>query len=470
MNLRERQVIKLGLSKEERVIEALERQYRNALRDIDDRIRILLADELTQSRVYQIQYQRALRGQVASILDKLHGDQYATIQQYLHDSYQDGYIGSMYSLHGQGIPLIVPLDQDAAVKAIVTDSKISEGLYESLGVDTKKLKRAISSEITRGIATNMPFADIVRNISNRTRAPLARAKTIVRTESHRINCQAAHDAALKAKENGADIVLQWDATTDKKTRSSHARLDGQIVEVGERFSNGLLYPGDPAGDAADVVNCRCVALTRARWALDEDELKTMKERAEYFGLDKTEEFDKFKEKYLKAAAEVPRNKPEKAPEPLKIQGKSGIINSVEMLQKASDDRSGFRFINDEHFDRLTIPARKNGATIIRGTEEVEAHLTALGASASAIGDVLLFRKNVCVCEVLEETRHFMQNLQGMNDDKGEPLRSILNEIDAKEYVIQNAEKYKVPRNEVELMETQLASYRRQLERYKDGDG
>lgn len=34
--------------------------------------------------------------------------------------------------------------------------------------------------------------------------------------------------------------------------------------------------------------------------LDESELQTLKERAEYFGLDKTKNFDDFKEKYLKA--------------------------------------------------------------------------------------------------------------------------------------------------------------------------
>lgn len=460
LNKHERKVIKLQLDKEEKAIAALERQYRIALRDIDDKIRMLQSDELTQSRIYQIQYQKALRGQVAGILDKLHGDQYATIQDYLHDSYQDGFIGTMYSIHGQGVPLIVPLDQDAAVKAIMTDSKIQEGLYASLGIDTKKLKKVISSEITRGIASNLPFADIARNIKNQTRAPLGRAKTIVRTEAHRIQQAAAADAREAAKQRGCDVVKQWDGTLDGDTRPTHRRLDGQIRETDEPFEmdgKTAMYPGD-FGKPEEDCNCRCVALTRAKWALDEDELKTLKDRAEYFELDKTKDFEEFKEKYLKAS------------ETLKNQGKSGIMNRVEMLQKRSNDRSGFKFISDERFDSLTIAARKQGATIIRGTEEVEMHLIALDASASTIGDVLLFRKDVCVCEVLEETRHFMQNIQGMNDEKGEPLRTILNEIDAKEYVIRNAQKYQVPRNEVELMERQLASYRRQLEEYEKGGG
>jgi hypothetical protein len=316
MNKREREVIKLELTKEDNTIKALERQYRNALRDIDDKIRILQSDELTQSRIYQIQYQKALRGQVEGILDKLHGDQYATIQQYLHDSYQDGYIGTMYSIHGQGIPLIIPLDQDAAVKAIITDSKLSDKLYDEIGVNIKQLKQAVSSEITRGIATNMPFADIARNIANRSKAPLSRAKTIVRTESHRIQQAAANDARDAAKDRGCDVVKQWDGTLDGDTRPTHRRLDGQIRETNEPFEmdgKTAMYPGD-FGKPEEDCNCRCVALTRAKWALDEDELKTLKERAEYFKLDKKDDFATFEEKYLKATekvAEAPKFVPAK---------------------------------------------------------------------------------------------------------------------------------------------------------------
>lgn len=304
MNKPEKQVIKFQLDKEQAAINDLERQYKQALRDIDEKIKLLQSDELTQSRVYQIQYQKALKGQVEGILDKLHGDEYATIQQYLHDSYQDGYIGTMYSIHGQGIPLIVPLDQDAAVKAVITDSKLQEGLYDELGVNIKQLKQAIRQEITRGIASNMPFADIARNIANRSKAPMSRAKTIVRTEGHRIQQASAEDARQAAKNRGCDVVRQWDSTLDGDTRSTHRRLDGKIVELEEYFvlssTKKAKYPGD-FGKPEEDCNCRCVALTRAKWALDDDELKQLKERAAYWKLDKKDDFKAFEERYLKAS-------------------------------------------------------------------------------------------------------------------------------------------------------------------------
>lgn len=58
----------------------------------------------------------------------------------------------------------------------------------------------------------------------------------------------------------------------------------------------------------------------------------------------------------------------------------------------------------------------------------------------------------------------------MNDDKGQMLRTILNEIDAKKYILENAKKFKVPRNELELTKKQLISYEKQLEKYYDKEG
>ena len=79
----------------------------------------------------------------------------------------------------------------------------------------------------------------------------------------------------------------------------------------------------------------------------------------------------------------------------------------------------------------------------------------------------MFSKNVCVTEVLEETRHFVQNKQHMNDDKESKLRTILNEIEAKTFIIENAKKYGVPRNELEHIQRQLASYEKELVNYEE---
>lgn len=319
MNRWEKEVQQSLLDSEEAAIKELEKQYAAALKDISEKVKGFQADidlldqALSQdglddttrtllqsqkrSKIYQQNYQKALQGQVSGILDKMHGDNYATIDKYLNGCYETGYIGTMYDIAGQGVPLVVPLDQAAAVKAVLTDSKVSNGLYAALGVDVAKLKKSIAQEISRGIASSLPYSDIARNIKGVSGAPLSRAKTIARTEGHRIQQTSSRDAQYAAKKKGADVLKQWDATLDGRTRDSHARVDGEIKELDEKFSNGLMFPGDPSGGAAEVVNCRCTSNTRARWALDDEELNTLKERAEYFGLDKTENFEEFKQKY-----------------------------------------------------------------------------------------------------------------------------------------------------------------------------
>lgn len=346
MYKREKEVYEYLLDNEESAIKALERHYIAALDDVRLCIRMMQADEQTQSVIHRINYQKKLEKQLEGIVEKLHMAEYKTIKQYLESSYTDAFVGTMYTLHGQDVPIIAPIDQNAAIKAIQLDTKLTDRkihasatgelvtLYESLGVDADKLKKVARSEITRGIASGMLYDDIARNVSNTTKAPLSRAKTIVRTEGHRIQQQSAEDARQAAKARGADVVKQWDSTLDGDTRPTHRALDGQIKKTNEPFVLGTkkaMHPGD-FGDPAEDCNCRCVALTRARKALDAAELATMKERAKFFGLaedeDKKQTFAEFEKKYLKAA-----KNPANTTKPLKSQGKSGIIDPGGTLDK-----------------------------------------------------------------------------------------------------------------------------------------
>ena len=149
---------------------------------------------------------------------------------------------------------------------------------------------------------------------------------------------------------------------------------------------------------------------------------------------------------------------------------NGNMNLTEMFRAKDTSRKDYKIISEDTFNKLTIQVRKNGGIILRGTDEIEKHLNDMGANAANIGDVLLFRKEVCLSEVLEETYHFMQNKSGLNDDKPEPIRTYLNEIDAKQYSINNANKLKIPRIETELTKRQLIEYQNALEKHIEEHG
>ena len=320
MNQRQKLVQKQFLNNEETVIKRLEYIYDKALSDVNANIRELefKIGDLTeqydwmedddpakevvrskiQSKIYQKQYQQQLKDQVDGVLNQMKTKQFVTVSDYLDTCYEDGFIGSLFDLHGQDVPLIMPIDQTKMVRAVQLDSKISKGLYTKLGEDVDVLKKRITSEVSRSISTGSSFEQTAKRLAGQSKIGYNKAVRIARTEGHRIQTTAAMDVMEQAKQKGADVVKQWDATLDDVTRESHVAVDGEIREVDKKFSNGLMYPGDPGGGAAEVVNCRCALLQRARWALDEGELQTLKDRAEYFGLDKTEQFDDFKVKYL----------------------------------------------------------------------------------------------------------------------------------------------------------------------------
>ena len=324
MNRRQKLVQQQFLNNEETVIKRLQYIYDGSLSQIDAKIRNLefsigdLTEEYDwaddagkeviqskiQAKIYQKQYQEQLREQVEGILNEMQTKQFTTISEYLDTCYTDGFVGSVFDMHGQGVPLMMPIDQEAMVRAVQLESKISKGLYTKLGEDVGVLKKRIASEVTRSIATGSSYQQVAQRLAGQTRIGYNKAVRIARTEGHRIQTTAAMDAMERAKDMGADVVKQWDATLDDRTRESHMVVDGEIRELKEPFSNGLDFPGDPDGGAAEVINCRCALLQRARWALDEDELKRLQDRAAYYGLDKTQQFDDFKAKYLGVVDEV----------------------------------------------------------------------------------------------------------------------------------------------------------------------
>jgi SPP1 gp7 family putative phage head morphogenesis protein len=305
LNKAEKAVEQIKLDREKAVLDALTEHFEHALNGINERLQVLQSRPETQSTVYRVEYQKMMQKQVAAIVENLHANVYQSIDDYMHDAYTTGFVGTMYDLHYQSIPIIVPINRDAVLRAVQHDTKLTSPLYEVLGIDAKKMSRKISKELSRGLASGLTYDEIARNIRRTTKAPLARAKVIARTEGHRIHEQSSHDAAVAAKGKGADLVKQWDSILDGDTRHNHRLLDGQIRELDEPYEVGSykpMHPGD-FGTASEDCNCRCVSKKRARAALDAGELAKLKKRAEFFGLDKSEQFADFEKKYLKAVEE-----------------------------------------------------------------------------------------------------------------------------------------------------------------------
>lgn len=299
MNKYEKEVMKYSLEREKEVISELKEIYRRALDEIGDKIRAMMSDELTQSKIYRIEYQRALKGQISAILDVLNSNQYDSIQEYLKSCYEDGFIGTLYSLNGYGLPLIFPIEQEQVVNALMTDSKITEGMYKRLGHNVSELKKSISQEISRGLSTSMSYFDIARNLQSRSNVTINQSMNIVQTEGHRIQSVAALASGKKAAAKGASLIKTWDSTLDKKTRPSHRKLDGQVRELDEDFEVDGMKADSPGhfGKPSEDCRCRCIVLIKPRWNVDGGFTKRDNETKELLEFKNVKNYDEFKKKY-----------------------------------------------------------------------------------------------------------------------------------------------------------------------------
>ena len=296
MNKRQKEVAQATLDNEKEVLKKLEDNYIKALAEIKKNIRELQAMPDTQSKAYRIEFQKQLEKQISAYLEVLKGNNFKTINEYLQKCYEEGFIGSVYNLQGFGEGVTIPIDQDELIQTIeLTGDDLK--LSQKLSKNTEVLKKNVISELQRGFSTNMAYADIARNISNWGTADLNRSMRIARTEGHRVQCKADLNCAYRARQMGCDTVKQWNATLDGKTRDSHAAIDKEWKELEEPFSNGLMYPGDPKGKAAEVINCRCSLDDVPRWYVEKGGGRYRRDN-ETGEIIECKNYAEFKEKYL----------------------------------------------------------------------------------------------------------------------------------------------------------------------------
>lgn len=276
----EKEILAKQIQDEGQVTIQIEFAYKEALDEINDKILALKSRDQIQSVIYQLKYQEELQKQIQAAYDKLSQTWYTTIDEYLKDCYEDSFYSTMYSLHQEGIPLIFPFSQTQVAQASAQDmSVLSKSLSKKLYSDTYDVAKQSIDQISKGLAMNESYGTIAKNISNKSSIALNNALRITRTEAHRITNEVKMKTIAKAQDKGADIVKQWDSTIDKRTRSTHIELDGQLREIDQPFkipSSGAtsMYPGG-FGIAKEDINCRCALLERARWALDKSEVEKM---------------------------------------------------------------------------------------------------------------------------------------------------------------------------------------------------
>lgn len=130
------------------------------------------------------------------------------------------------------------------------DSKVDE----SRAAAAIKTRQAASH---RNILLGESIPKLAKRIQRVTGSNYAAAVRTARTATTGAENAGRVESYKRAQAMGIKLKQEWLATLDGRTRHTHRQLDGEVREVGQAFSNGCRYPGDPQARGSEIYNCRC---------------------------------------------------------------------------------------------------------------------------------------------------------------------------------------------------------------------
>ena len=169
-----------------------------------------------------------------------------------------------------------------------------------------KIQSAVLQSVLQG-ESPYDLADRLEGIANMNRNASIR---YARTMTTSVQNMGRYDAFERAKGLGVDLVAEWNAILDQRTRHDHRMLHGQRKPIGEPFvvdGFEILYPGQSDGPGASDIpqqliwNCRCTIIAWVKGF----EGKTVKENPDMGGLS----FEEWQQE------KAPKPKEEKQPAP-----------------------------------------------------------------------------------------------------------------------------------------------------------
>lgn len=136
--------------------------------------------------------------------------------------------------------------------------------------DPATIRKQLQTEYDKHVRSHEGISGLVDRIMRVTGMRQGRAQRIARTEKTKASnggrFAALADSYLrdyyKARKNHKKrperpLIMWIDPETARHPRDGHVAITGFVVAIGERFPNGLRFPGDPDAPIEEVANCHC---------------------------------------------------------------------------------------------------------------------------------------------------------------------------------------------------------------------
>lgn len=212
------------------------------------RNKMLYGEAMRQNTARMAEYLANVDQRAADIVNGQLAGVYATNYNFASYQIEERTAGASFTLHDERTVARLAKDNPRLLPKVDPD-KVKGQAWS---------RRKINNVITQGILQGEAIPDIAKELSKvvgmEWNSAVRNARTAITAAENAGRLGSYYDA----QDMGIKMKKQWMATLDERTRQSHAEIDGEIVDVDEAFSNGLMYPGDPdGGDPAEIYNCRC---------------------------------------------------------------------------------------------------------------------------------------------------------------------------------------------------------------------
>lgn len=174
--------------------------------------------------------------------------------------YQVNYNQAIRGVKQLGIDFTIV--DEATIERRITDGDITLprkelNITKDMLWNTKQLNSSLLQGLLQGESIVKIAERILPIVGNNENAAIRNARTMVTGAEN----QGRLDRYKQLEKQGAVLNKVWIATHDGRVRQWHLEMDGQEVDIHQKFtdSNGyqLDYPGDPSAHPSTVYNCRC---------------------------------------------------------------------------------------------------------------------------------------------------------------------------------------------------------------------
>jgi HK97 family phage portal protein len=165
-----------------------------------------------------------------------------------------------------------PVYQGSAVSALSHLAKELEGGLKHINAADPKVAAYMAQRTNRITGINATMAEAIRETLFES---VAANETVQQMQERvRTSFGMSRSSALRiARTESASAVngvrqigmaaegvthTEWLSSRDKFVRETHD-IDGETQPLGQQFSNGCKFPGDPDAPASEVCNCRCTS-------------------------------------------------------------------------------------------------------------------------------------------------------------------------------------------------------------------